>query len=302
MEKSTNPIINSVPAAGVYISKDNATPPPNYSTIAELADSLQTFGPLIAEGSFGPKSYEGPAKTAFEIDNHTIFGWAPGTVRKTCQVSIMILGVDQNVYYKVAELDTHHQNALSKRYSVSKVDNRTYGSSFNTFLQKIHTVHPVFQRGVESQPLPRGSGEQTEIIDCTETFVSNAQLNPLTEKQTGALKIFMAMTPEQVLDEGSNEALCREIGQQIFDAAAQESGDNSQIDPYLEPSISDGPFEVLFKQMALQDEATLSLETLKGKRALKAVVYQTQLQNKAIGDCIEKAWDGVGNSEWKWRA
>lgn len=222
----------------VYVDTDYSVNPPKYSTPLDLMQSIKENGPLVCRAKVGPQAYQcDPFRLGQKVEGKDIYGWKPGAAKVHCVASsVLLLGVRINgekahVYYTQAKDRTRSEISIIREYQPNPTDKKVYVISFKSFLERcLIDIHPVV---------------------------------PFVEK-------IYKEDPDTFLDAGQNEAMCKEIGQKIFDHYKEQSRGDS---------------------MRAKDAVQRICEAAK-------VLGTNGVVRKAH---IEYVWDGIGDERWKWQ-
>lgn len=211
--------------------------------IQTLMEELKENGPHVALGKFGPHCYEeAPFKLKNTFCKREIYGWKAGQERKEYSKSrtVFVLGAriieeKEVVYFTLCDDITQDTHGFVRRHVSSKTDTKIYVVSHDTFRNYITDLYA-----------------------------------PVSNEDRDSVNRLISISPmDSILDRGENEALCKSIGQEIFDSyKAKANGDSES-----------------------------------GREAVKKILHvvrSASTDGRLRAGHIERAWDGVGDDYWRW--
>jgi len=230
--------------------------------IETLIDEMKEKGPMVAFGQFGPQSYE---TAPFPLQNaychQKLFGWKPGSGRRPIENrSIIVLGAK-----KLKERECIYFTPSDEAGWNPATNLMEHGLSSTD--KKVYVIsYRNFQQSLSELYPPyrenRSPADYRSTLSCSYPSLSSFE-EIYVRKLT-------AITPlEAILDESEGERACKTLGQEIFDYYKRESGGSS----------------------------------LSGKLAVQRICETVALTAKdgpLRKQFIERAWDRIGDENWKW--
>ncbi len=264
-EQSDNSIFFEKPAK-VQINEKVVTQYAASLKIEVLIKELREKGPLIALTEIGPSFYtDAPFKLGNKVGQQDIYGWKPKAVRTASSKKnyLMILGAKKSleieyIYFTLSHDTTEDQNSYIRQHVPSKIDTKIYVVSHKTFRDHLIDLHSA------------GSLSISNNLNKIE-IDSKISVGPAMSTRDYAEKISAIMPLDTILDRGSVEKQCKEIGQQAFDEFKRQANGSSMAG-----------------KEAVQEICTL----------ISSIASDGKLRIQYI----ERAWEGIGDEQWRWRA
>ena len=233
--------------------------------IETLIEELKENGPLIALGNLGPSAYEGiPFKLKNKEFDQDIYGFKPGTHKEySPQNCLMVLGAKKEEGSEyVYYTMTQDITPNSESYTRTHTPSQTDSKVYKT-------SHKTFRNYLFDMYPPVQKPQEPTVFVFSSRLKNCLDLSPSEKEYVEKLS---AITPlDSILDRSEGEAKCKALGQEIFDKYKTEAGGNS---------------------MAGKEAA---------QKICNAVVFMAD-DGALRKQYIERAWDGIGDDVWDWRA
>ena len=254
----------------LYINEELVTRSATSHKIETLIKELQEKGPLVGLGKFGPSTYvEASFKLRDKVCNQDIYGWKPGAQRNDHppQSCVLLLGAKksndrEHVYFTMSDDFTLDRKTYIREHKPSETDPKVYIMSHKTFSNYLSDLYP-----------PTTSHNTFSNYKEVYHISSRPKISPelsVSEREY-AEKLSAIIPLDSILDEGEGESKCKAIGQEIFDKYKGENGGNS---------------------LAGKDAV---------QRICDAVVFIAS-DGALRKQYIERAWNKIGDDNWRWRA
>lgn len=270
LEQSADSIFFEKPA-NVKIDEDARSRYASSQKIETLIEELKEKGPLVALGKMGPSAYaDAPFKLEDKVCAQNVYGWKPGTERKAhaSQSYAMVLGAKkiedrEYVYFTMSQDITTNSTSYTRKHKPSGTDTKVYVTSHKTFRNYLFDLYPTPQSSKEKPP------EEMPVFFISSQPKISPKLSVSERKYVEQLSSIKPL--DSILDRDEGEARCKAIGQEIFNKYKEEAGG---------------------KSMAGKEAA---------QRICDAVVFIAS-DGALRKQYIERAWDGIGDANWDWRA
>lgn len=229
-------------------------------------------GPLVAYGKFGPSTYlEEPFQLKNKYHGCSLYGWKPGSHQIEEQKDyIILLGAKKTkdyacIYFTMAKkIDLMPFGKLNS-FKPSNIEERIFVNSFAKFNANLSSLYLRFNE----DEIIKNSLQNYEIFH----FITSAphQMPTLLPSQEEYVNKLLSFDLESILDRKEGEAKCHRLGQEIFDRYKSEAND----------------------------------DTFAGKEAVQNIcdaIHFHRPDGRLRKQYIERAWDGIGDDEWRWMA
>ncbi len=263
---------------GVIIDEDDTAVPPPCTSIDSMIASLKKYGPLIAEARTGPSAYAKPAALKqSKACGQEVYGWhskdrpAPGAR----SVTVMIVGAQKTdkvayIYFRLTTDVTANKDADAAFSSAARAATGSFlhfRIGFGPGERSADSESSLIRKYVASEVDPRLFAVPAKVF-IEESMRNLHPVCPLAEW------LFTTVPTRAILIDPETKAACKTVGQRIFDH-------------YKEAFRGDER-----RKSEVGHEAVV--------RICDAAKYLGNDRDKKGN--IERAWDGIGDKNWTWRA
>lgn len=234
--------------------------------IETLIKELKEKGPLVALAQIGPKSYaDTPFKLLNKMCHQDIYGWRYGAKRHAFSANscVMVLGAKKLEDREYVYFTMSDDITLDQ-----KTSKRVHRPSY-TDTKVYVTSHTTFRIYLFELYQPASPSQEKSVFVISSHPEISPELSPSEQKYAERLSSISPL--ESILDMGEEERKCKEIGQEIFNQFKAENDGKS----------SEGKAAV--------------------QRICNAVAFMTT-DGALRKQYIERAWDGIGDDNWRWMA